>query len=386
LEPSTRHAWAAACLLASASLTGPAAAAPPGAPQLDHVILVVMENHSYDQVRTLPYVSTLVRDYTSFSQSYAVTHPSQPNYLALWAASTLGISNDNCPPAGSPYSAANLGSACEAAGVSWKSYCENLPSVGSTVCSTPDGLYYRKHHPSPDFSNLTHTRECPYSQLAADVAAGTLPALAFVAPNMCDDMHDCSTSIGDTWLANNVPAMISAAGPRGLVILTWDEDDSKSSNHILTVFAGAAADPGYVSSQTITHYTVVRTICDVLGLAPFGNASTETTPVDVWSESVTAVEPPHAAEGLGLSRPFPDPFHTTMTATLALPSAREVHAFVVDCAGRRVKSLFAEQRSGTSAIRWDGSRDDGSRASPGLYYLNVRSGRDAQVRAVVLTR
>ena len=120
MERSSRHASAVACLLSAVVLTGPAAAAPPGVPQLDHVILVVMENHSYDQVRTLPYVSTLVRDYTSFSQSYAVTHPSQPNSLALWAASTLGISNDNCPPAASPYSAANLGSACEAAGVSWK--------------------------------------------------------------------------------------------------------------------------------------------------------------------------------------------------------------------------------------------------------------------------
>ena len=386
MERSSRHASAVACLLSAVVLTGPAAAAPPGVPQLDHVILVVMENHSYDQVRTLPYVSTLIQDYASFSQSYAVTHPSQPNYLALWAASTLGISNDNCPPAGSPYAVANLGYACEASGVSWKSYCENLPSVGSTVCSTPDGLYYRKHHPSPDFSNLAHTRECPYSQLAADVAAGTLPALAFVAPNMCDDMHDCSTSVGDTWLANNLPAMISAAGPRGLVILTWDEDDTKSSNHILTVFAGAAANPSYVSSQTISHYTVVRTICDVLGLTPFGNASTETTPVNVWSESLTAVDPPRAAEGLGLSRPFPDPFHTTITATLALPSEREVHAFVLDAAGRRVKSLFAGSRSGTSAITWDGSRDDGRRASPGLYYLNVRCGRDQQVRAIVLTR
>jgi flagellar hook assembly protein FlgD len=75
-----------------------------------------------------------------------------------------------------------------------------------------------------------------------------------------------------------------------------------------------------------------------------------------------------------------------MTATLGLPSAREVNAFVVDAAGRRVRSLFAEQRSGTSAITWDGSRDDGRRASPGLYFLDVKAGGDQQVRAVVLTR
>ena len=350
---------------------------------MDHVIVVVMENHSYDEVRTLPYISTLISNYTSFSQSFGVSHPSQPNYLALWAASTLGISDDNCPPAGSPYSAGNLGNACEAAGVSWKSYCEDLPGVGSTVCSING--YRRKHHACPDFSNLNHTRENPYTQLAADIAAGALPRFAFVAPNMCDDMHDCSTTVGDTWLSNNIPAMISAVGPRGLVIVTWDEDDKSAANHILTVFAGGAAKTGYVNAQTVSHYTMVRIICDVLGLYPFGSALTEVTPVDVWNASVAAVEP-HPVAALELSRPVPDPFHTTMTATLALPSASEVSAFVADAAGRRVRSLFAGERSGTSAITWDGSRDDGTRASPGLYFLDVRSGGEQQVRAVVLTR
>lgn len=407
LDRPTRRAWVAVpCLLASVVLTGPAAAigsihsasapqstaarpqprlAPLGVPLLNHVIMVVMENHGYDQVRTLPYIATLIQNYTSFSQSYAVAHPSQPNYLALWAASTLGITDDTCPPPGSPFTAANLGSECEAAGVTWKSYCENLPAVGSTVCSSADNLYRRKHHACPDFSNLNHMRECPYTQLAADIATGSLPALAFVAPNMCDDMHDCSTTIGDTWLSNNLPAMISAVGPRGLVILTWDEDDKNSGNHILTVFAGAAAKSNYVSSQTISHYTVVRTICDVLGLAPFAGALSETTPTDVWNASVSGVEP-HPLDGVVLSRPFPDPFRTSVTATLALPSAREVDAFVLDCEGRRVRSLFDERRSGTSSITWDGSRDDGKHAPPGLYFLDVRSGPDQLVRRVALTR
>ena len=260
MERSTRHAWAAACLLAAVVLAGPAAAAPPGVPQLDHVMVVVMENHSYDQVRTLPYISTLIQNYTSFSQSYAVSHPSEPNYLALWAATTFGTTNDNCPPDGSPYSVANLGSACEAIGLSWKSYCENLPSVGSTVCSSPDNLYRRKHHPCPDFTNLNHTRENPYSQLATDIAANALPALSFVVPNMCDDMHDCSTSTGDTWLSHNVPAMIAAVGVHGLVVITWDEDDKSSGNNILTLFAGPTVKTNYLCTSQFTHYTLVRTI------------------------------------------------------------------------------------------------------------------------------
>ena len=402
MESHARHAWVVLpCLLASLVLARPARAAGEiqtaqtlnaalaprsavaGVPLMDHVIVIVMENHSYTQVKGLPYITTLIHNYTSFSQSYAVAHPSQPNYLALWAASTLGNSDDNCPPSGSPWSAANLGHSCEAAGLTWKSYCENLPSIGSTSCSSSDNQYKRKHHPCPDFSNLTHSKEYPYTRLATDIAAGTLPNLSFVVPNMCHDMHDCSTTTGDTWLASNMPAMISAVGPRGLVILTWDEDDKSSSNHILTVFAGPCVKANYVCSSTFNHYTLVRTICDVLGLGSFANASAKVTPTDVWNASVTAVEP-SLLEGLSLSQPSPNPFRTAMTATLVLPSERLVDALVVDCSGRRVRNLFAEQRAGTSQITWDGSRDNGQRVVPGLYFLYVKAGREQMVRKLVV--
>jgi acid phosphatase len=379
-----RAAWLALAVALAVALPLRSVAAG-SVPAMDHVILVVMENHSYDEVRTLPYIASLIGKYSSFSQSFAVTHPSQPNYLALWAASTLGNTDDTCPPPGSPFTAANLGKSCEAAGLTWKSYCENLPSVGSTACASSDNLYRRKHHPSPDFSNLSHAKEFPYTQLATDVAAGTLPALSFVVPNMCNDMHDCSGSTGDTWLSHNLPAMISAVGPRGLVILTWDEDDKSSSNQILTVFAGPLVKSNFVSSQRITHYTVVRTICDALGLAAFANASSAAAPSDVWGAPSTAVGP-NAHEAMSLSEPSPNPFHTAMTVTLALPSEQWVSAFVVDCSGRRVRALCAEPRSGSSTLTWDGSRDNGVRAATGLYFLCVRAGRDQAVRRLALTR
>jgi len=393
------------CLLAAASffsdaaarddiagpLTGPtsatsAAAVVPGVPRLDHVIVVVMENHSYDEVRIAPYTSKLVSLNVSFSQSFAVAHPSEPNYLALWAASTLGVTDDACPPGGSPYSAENLGHACEAAGLTWKTYCENLPSVGSTDCISSDNLYMRKHHPAPDFANLTHSNECPYSQLATDIAAGQLPNLSFVVPNMCHDTHDCSVAEGDTWLSHNLPAMILAVEPRGLVVLTWDEDDFGSENHILTVFAGPMVKTGYVSPQVFSHYTLVRTLCDVLGLSPFANASFETTPTDIWTEIDAGVGPGSPREGLSLSEPSPNPFRTAITATLGMPSEQQVSAYVVDVSGRRVRSLFAEPRAGNSVISWDGSRDDRGRAAPGLYFLYVRAGGEQVVRTLVLTR
>ena len=266
----------------------------PGAavvPHHDHVVVVIMENKSYDEVRTQPYTASLMSQGAVLAQSYAITHPSQPNYFTLWAASTLGVTSDFCPAIGSPFAFENFGHACEAAGLSWRAYSENLPAVGSRVCShqgsASSGLYTRKHDPWTYFSNLDHDRERPYGDLAADIAAGALPNLAFVIPNNCHNTHNdgtagCRVPNGDAWLAANLPVIRSALGPTGLLILTWDEDDLTPVNHILTVFAGAQVTPGAASDRKITHYTLVRTVCDALGLQPFGNAVAEKPIEDVW--------------------------------------------------------------------------------------------------------
>jgi phospholipase C len=267
----------AALLLALTQGTGPAS---DPVPPLDHVIVVIMENHSYDEVRLKPYTASLIANYTVCTQSYAVTHPSLPNYLALWAGSTFNVTNDDCPAPGSPYTAANLGHACQAAGKTWRSYCEDLPVVGSAVCS--DAGYRRKHAPWTDFSNLDHYNERPYTDLLPDMSAGQLPALAFVVPNQCNSTHDCSITTGDNWLAANVPSMLKALGPRGVLILTWDEDDGTAGNHILTVFAGATVKAGYAYTQTVNHYNVVRTICDALGLPPMGAAASAAPVTGIW--------------------------------------------------------------------------------------------------------
>ena len=114
---------------------------------------------------------------------------------------------------------------------------------------------------------------------------GTLPNLAFVIPNLCHDTHNkgCPISVGDEWLSEQVPRMLRAVGPRGLVVLTWDEDDKKSSgNHILTIFSGPLVKPGYVATQPINHCTILRTLCEALGLTAFGAAASEAPITDVW--------------------------------------------------------------------------------------------------------
>jgi hypothetical protein len=238
------------------------------------------------------------------------------------------------------------------------------------VCDADGGLYARRHEPWTQFGNLTHANEVPFGQLALDVGAGTLPDLAFVVPNNCDNTHDCSIATGDAWLAGHLPGMISAAGPRGLVILTWDEDDGSAGNHILTVFAGPLVQSNVVSAQPVTHYTVVRTICDVLGLLPFANALYETSITGVWATGVQVlVTPPAPHARLGPARP--NPSRGPVSAILELPAERPVEAAIFDAAGRRVRRLFAGPRRGAVEVVWDGRREDGRRVRAGLYFLRV---------------
>jgi len=298
-------ALTAALLAAIAPLAGSAPAA--GVPAFEHVIVVVMENKSADRAldpATCPYTAKLASTWTQFSNSYAITHPSQPNYIALWAGSTLNVTTNACPPKGSPFRVENLGHALEAAGKTWRAYSEDLPGPGSQACSARGKLYTRKHAPWTHFGNLTHDNERPYGDLAADIASRKLPDLAFVVPNNCHNTHDCPLSAGDAWLDRELPALIQAVGRHGLLVLTWDEDDHRAENQILTVFAGLIVKPGNTSARRITHYTVLRTLCDGLGIAPFGAAVAETPITDVWSPAAR-LDPPRPA-GAPAGAPMPD--------------------------------------------------------------------------------
>ncbi len=107
------------------------------------------------------------------------------------------------------------------------------------------------------------------------------PALASL-PSLCDDMHDCSISTGDTWMQNNLDGYAQwAKTHNSLLIVTFDEASSTSPNQIYTVFVGQHVKPGSYTEQ-INHYSVLRTVEDAYGLAALYNAASATPITDVW--------------------------------------------------------------------------------------------------------
>jgi len=60
--------------------------------------------------------------------------------------------------------------------------------------------------------------------------------------------------------------MIEAVGSRGIVVLTWDENDNGPRTRSWTLAVGAPVKHGFVSARAVNHYTLLRTICDALKL------------------------------------------------------------------------------------------------------------------------
>jgi len=263
-------------VLLAAGVTSGRASSSGSLPLPSHIVVVVEENHSYSQIvgsPQAPYINALASQGALFTQSYAITHPSQPNYLALFSGSTQGIRDDSCPHT---FRSANLGSELIAAGLSFTGYSEGLPSPGSEVCTA--GQYARKHAPWTDFSDLPSSVNQPFSAFPKNYA--DLPTVSWVIPNLLDDMHNGTIQQADSWLQTNLSGYVEwAQTNNSLLIVTWDEDDDRSGNRIPTIFVGPMVKPGQYSNP-ITHLNVLRTLDALYGLAwPTGSV----TPItNIW--------------------------------------------------------------------------------------------------------
>ena len=149
-------------------------------------MVVVLENRSYSDVigsPSAPYINGLARSGALFTHSFAVTHPSEPNYLALFSGSTHGLVDDSCPHA---YHGPNLATSVVAAGGTFTGYSESLPRAGFVGCQA--GAYARKHAPWVNFGSIPARENQPFSAYPRDLT--TLPTLSFVIPTLNNDMHD----------------------------------------------------------------------------------------------------------------------------------------------------------------------------------------------------
>ncbi|MDD5613154.1 MAG: alkaline phosphatase family protein, partial [Gallionella sp.] len=228
-------------------------------PRPDHVVVVIEENRGYEQIMDKfnrdSYIHALAKRGMLMKQSFGVTHPSQPNYLALFSGSTQGVTSNACA---NSFDSDNLASTLRDNGLSFASYAESLPAAGDTVCVS--GAYMRKHNPLVNWQDtrLPADANLTFADFPKDFSR--LPTITFVIPDQGNDMHDGGYDEADRWLKTHIdPYVRWAYRHNSLLILTWDEDNYFYGNHIVTILAGPMVKRG-TSEQRINHYSVLRTL------------------------------------------------------------------------------------------------------------------------------
>lgn len=279
--------FAGAILLAVAAF----ARATPPAP--DHIVIVFEENHSLGQIigsPQAPFMNYLATIGTYFTNFYALTHPSQPNYLHFFSGSHQGLYDNIVPAPGTPYATPNLGAALLNAGLSFATYSEDMPFVG---CDWGyHGYYVRRHNPMvnwqvdppgpnhvpPHLNKPFFSLETPPLPFFGDTNAPSdysgLPRVSIVIPNQIHNMHDGPIAWADAWLQTYLlPYLTWCYANNSMLIVTWDEDESATSrNKIPTFIAGPMIIPGEYP-QTWTLHNLLRTIEDMHGLPHSGLAN-----------------------------------------------------------------------------------------------------------------
>ncbi len=269
--------------------------------RFSHVVVIVLENHSFNDIigpagspaaQAAPYLNGLARSCGVASDYHSVTHPSLPNYLALTAGSTFGVTGDcKCTfPVGGVFLQA------QQAHRGWGAYAEGMPSPCYPLRSV-DGRYTQRHNPPTIYTALVAT--CPRDDLAlgsptsgalaSALSAASLPGYVYIAPDLCDDMHDCGISTGDGWLAHWIPRIVQSHAYQSnttAIFITFDEgsggtgafgedcsaNPTDQSCHVPLVVVSRYTEPGTTVTRTLTHYSLLRASDFLLGLPPLRNA------------------------------------------------------------------------------------------------------------------
>jgi hypothetical protein len=281
------HANGAGPLPSSCGAPPPPPPPPPGSPcgtktgpsQITKVIWIVMENNNYSSIYPSQPYETQIANQCGLATNYdAIGHPSLPNYIALTTGSTQGITDDN-GPSSHPLDVDNIYHQALTIDGSAKQYSE---SMSGNCQLTGSGPYYVRHAPWAYFVNgvvdqqrtQCQANDVPMGTYQSgnfhdDVVNGTLPRFSFVTPNGTDDDHDSNPATGDAYLSNLVPFIISGPDYQAghvAIFIVFDENGSGAPNQVYASVISPYTVPGTQSATSYTHYSLLRTTEEILGL------------------------------------------------------------------------------------------------------------------------
>ena len=241
-----------------------------------HVMIVLLENHSYEEVignARMPYMNALAAANAVVSTT-DLSHPSEPNYLGLVSGSIQDNPQD-VTPQDKTYAGPQLTDELAASGVGWRAYMEDMPIACDLTDTYSPSAYDVNHNPFMYFNTVRNnpsqcSRDVPYSQLTADLAAGTAPPFIWVSPNTTHDMHDGNDAQGDVFIKSLVSQVQAASwwNANSRLIVTWDE--GTQSEQVATIVVGAPHGSG---ADGGSEYGTLRGLEEAYGVGLLGHSA-----------------------------------------------------------------------------------------------------------------
>jgi acid phosphatase len=267
------------------------------APQPPHIMVIMEENHSYSTIignSSASYINSLATKYGLATNWWGVSHPSEPNYLALMSGSIWDNPSDLTPQSSCPstdtfcsgtetYAGPTLADQLAGAGIGWKAYLEDMASACDLTDTFGPGNYDVNHNPFIYFNEIrSNPAQCnqdvPFNRFAGDLANNTAPPFIYVAPSLLDDMHNGTIQQADTWLQNTMNEVLASQwyAQGGVVIITWDEGEGGTPSDQIPAIVVAANNAGKRLSTFGNHYGTLRAIEEAYGLPLLGHAADST--------------------------------------------------------------------------------------------------------------
>lgn len=301
----------AAALFLGLLATGGRALAETKTGNIKTVFLIVMENKAWSEIKgspDAPYINNALLPRSSFAENYkgpvnGRLHPSLPNFIWLEAGGALGIYSNADPSENHCGTDAHLTALLDKAGISWKSYQEDISGV---LCPLKNEKRYAvRHNPMVYFDDVTggndpkssycirHVR--PLEELERDLSGPDTARYNFITPNLCNDMHDRCGPLqnkirqGDEWLRAWIPRIQNSKAYKegGVIFIAWDEAQPSHSCKGadcpvgMIVLSPYAKGGGYSNSIAYDHSSTLKTIQKILGVGPLLGAAAHPTTMDL---------------------------------------------------------------------------------------------------------
>lgn len=273
----------------------------------ERILILFLENATRDVVLANPYLRALRSKGVFLKNSVGLTHPSQPNYIAVTGGDIFNIQNDTVgwvtyfgatgPDDPNSPAVTSIVDLLDAQRVSWKAYAEGL--IPADLVIPPAALppdpprdrpeFARRHVPFLSYPRVMRTSG-PRNIVPADpnfekdLAAGELPEYCFYTPNLINSGHNLASGQkalpDDGTNVENIAAFLKSLlgddpvkrfPPETLIVITFDESYPYEEDYgIYTLLIGDMLQAGTTRMEPYNHYSLLRSVEVNFGLGTLG--------------------------------------------------------------------------------------------------------------------